>query len=607
MADKPNKQNKLLEELIESMQANNASTSNIEADGRNTRRHLLEIKKMQSSVLSLNERLTDNMGSFVEGMNADGLSGVEKSREQMALFQDISDTLKGLPTATGAVNAKNDKKSKTGLANIGKFMSGAGLGVGAAAAGIAAVFASSAFLIGKLEDMDSDKIKYNVINLVGIVDELGGASSTLKDGGALGIAMAGIGIGLAAFAIGSGASAAVDKFQDDGWTDQIKKNVISLLSITEAVGGNGAFLKDGGAFTLAMTGIGTGLAVFSIGAGVATAVDHFSKGGFADGIKSEVLTLLSIAPEAEAMGVDFLKEGGKFGLAMTGLGAGLAMFAIGKGASAGAEAFSRMSDKNPNFAEGIKSEVMTLLSINDLPGAKKGESGTSQFVGTMAGLGTGLAIFSMGKSAAGISEFINMGTKGNFAENIKRDVDTLLSIGESSTAGQVADAAISLGVMGAAIGAFGIGKGIDALASLGAGAASFLFGDQSPVALAMKAGENKDIIDDGSKAINRFARAYAKLAEHAGTDLDLNVKSLVEDIKQLNEAFTVSVKMDGADLNQLSVDIASAIQTAQLTAANRELVQTIVDNSSRSGDNNTVNVTPGFVAAGTRFNTRTDN
>jgi len=602
-----NKQNKLLQELIESMQSNNESTSNIEADGRNTRRHLLEIKKMQSSVLTLNERLTDNMSTFLESINADKLAGVESSREQMKVFEGISDTLKGLPTATGAENAKNDKKNKTGLANIGKFMSGAGMGVGAAAAGIAAVFASSAFLIGKLEDMDSDKIKHNVINLVSIVDTLGGAKNTLKDGGALAIAMTGIGVGLAAFAVGAGASGAVDKFQEDGWTDQIKKNVISLLSINEAAGGNVEFLKDGGSFGLAMTGIGAGLAAFSIGAGAASVVDKFSKGGFAEDIKSEVLTLLSIGPAAEAMGTDFLKEGGKFALAMTGLGIGLATFSIGKGTAAGAEAFTKMTDDNPNFAEGIKAEVMTLLSINNLPGAQKGESGTSQFVGTMSGLAAGLGIFSIGQAATGVAAFISMGTEGNFAQNIKRDVATLLSVGEDSNKAQVADAAASLGVMGAALAAFGAGKGIDALASLGAGAAAFLFGDKSPVALSIKAGENADVINKGAGAINRFARAYSKLADHANTEIDLDIEELTNDIKALNESFTVSVKMDGSDLQQLSVDIAAAIQTAQLTAANRDrAVQNNIDNSQVSGPVNNVTITPAIRTGLSAHSTRHD-
>ena len=39
------------QELIDLMAANNKSTIEIERDGRNTRRHLLEMKKLQTSAL----------------------------------------------------------------------------------------------------------------------------------------------------------------------------------------------------------------------------------------------------------------------------------------------------------------------------------------------------------------------------------------------------------------------------------------------------------------------------------------------------------------------------------------------------------------------------
>ena len=75
--------------------------------------------------------------------------------------------------------------------------------------------------------------------------------------------MLGLGLGLAAFAIGSaatmGASAlspVVEKFTGKKWTDDVKDNVITLLSISDEVGGAGEMLKDGGAFFLAMAGLG---------------------------------------------------------------------------------------------------------------------------------------------------------------------------------------------------------------------------------------------------------------------------------------------------------------------------------------------------------------
>ena len=49
------------------------------------------------------------------------------------------------------------------------------------------------------------------------------------------------------------------------WAESIKENVKVLLSISDDLGGAGAFLGDSAVFLLAMTGIGAGLAVFGAG------------------------------------------------------------------------------------------------------------------------------------------------------------------------------------------------------------------------------------------------------------------------------------------------------------------------------------------------------
>ena len=90
-----------------------------------------------------------------------------------------------------------------------------------------------------------------------IPDSVGGNLEMLKDGGALTLALTGLGIGLAAFAIGSGASAGVAMFTDgSNFAATIKEQVVELLSIKDELGGNTKMLADGGAFFLAMTGIG---------------------------------------------------------------------------------------------------------------------------------------------------------------------------------------------------------------------------------------------------------------------------------------------------------------------------------------------------------------
>ena len=46
-----------LEKLVELMAENNRATSEIERDGRNTRRHLLEMKKIQQASLDMSDRV----------------------------------------------------------------------------------------------------------------------------------------------------------------------------------------------------------------------------------------------------------------------------------------------------------------------------------------------------------------------------------------------------------------------------------------------------------------------------------------------------------------------------------------------------------------------
>ena len=83
--------------------------------------------------------------------------------------------------------------------------------------------------------------------------------------------------------------------------EKIKEKVKTLLSIKDDVGGAGNFFLQGGAFLVAMTGIGLGLAVFSVGSTVAGMsqglLDYFGQSNFAEGIKQNVVTLLSISDE----------------------------------------------------------------------------------------------------------------------------------------------------------------------------------------------------------------------------------------------------------------------------------------------------------------------
>ena len=181
--------------------------------------------------------------------------------------------------------------------------------------------------------------------------------------------MTGIGLGLAVFSVGSTVAGMsqglLDYFGQSNFAEGIKQNVVTLLSISDELGGNLNMLADGGAFLLAMTGVALGLAVFGLGSGVAgisSAMDLFTGGSFADGIKQNVLTLLSIKDELGG-NLNMAADGGAFMLAMTGIGSGLAVFGLGSAIGGIASAMELF--QSGAFAENIKTNVLTLLSIKD--------------------------------------------------------------------------------------------------------------------------------------------------------------------------------------------------------------------------------------------------
>ena len=219
-------------------------------------------------------------------------------------------------------------KSITGTAKgFASGMTGLLKGTGFATAGAGILAGGAGFFLQQLNEMDADSIKENVGKLLSIQDDFeGGAGEFFKKSGTFVLAMTGIGIGLAVFGIGSsiaGMSDALTQFSNAQFATSIKENVKVLLSISDELGGAGAFLGDSGTFFLAMTGIGLGLAVFGIGSavsGISDALTKFSNAKFATSIKANVIELLSIGSDLDKQGLSFLQEGGEFFRAMSGIG-----------------------------------------------------------------------------------------------------------------------------------------------------------------------------------------------------------------------------------------------------------------------------------------------
>ena len=273
----------------------------------------------------------------------------------MKIAQNINDIMTIVPSDEGAGKM---------LEFLGEgatfFLVMTGLGVGLAAFGIGAGVAS---VTSFLDPVFGEKIKYNVLTLLSIPDEAGGKLDTMAKGGSLLLALTGLGIGLAIFGAGSTVGVTADvigNFMNADWAASIKRNVLTLLSIADYKGDLDMLMSDTGGVTLALTNLGVGLAVFGIGstiAGIGEGVTNFTNPDWAQSIKDNVIILLSIG-EAVGGNVEFLKKGGTFFLAMTGLGAGLAVFGLGQTFTGIGNFFA-----GDNMAQKVKDDVQTLLSV----------------------------------------------------------------------------------------------------------------------------------------------------------------------------------------------------------------------------------------------------
>ena len=336
------------------------------------------------------------------------------------------------------------------------------IGGALAAAALGVISMLSGFL-----DFDASKIKANVVELLSIQDEFGGAGNFFLEGGTFALTMAGIGAGLAVFGIGTAIAGAADKFIGMD-VESIKQNVIGLLSIGPEVEKNGAsFIGESAKFLLAMTGLGLGLAVFGIGSAVAGMSDKLMEkfnSDFATSIKNNVLTLLSIGPEIEANGDSFIGESAKFLLAMTGLGLGLAAFGIGS---------------------------------------------------AVAGLGDAIAKFSMGT---------------DWTQTIKDNVINLVSVTDDVSAEKAKEFSNAMGLVSAGLLKFSGGSFGSAFLEAGANILNFLTGGKSPIEQMMEVGDNADKLNKGADALDRIQIALGKLGGLKFSGSKLGITEMAEDL-----------------------------------------------------------------------------
>ena len=311
------------------------------------------------------------------------------------------------------------------------------------------------------------KIKDNVLELLSIASDHGGSLATLADGAVIALALAGLGIGLAVFGVAGALAAALGYFQTADWAKQIKTNVLTLLSIAEGAGGKLETLAKAGTLTLALTGLSIGLAIFGVAGALTAALVHFQTADWALAIKDNVLTLLSIAEDAGG-NLATLASGATITLALTGLGIGLAVFGAGQASAALTDALATFA--NAGWADEIKKNVLTLLSIPSAHGGKLATLADGAVITlALTGLGIGLAVFGAGQASAALTAALaDFATEG-WADNIKKNVLLLLSI-PSEAGGKLetmaAAAVLTLALTGLAVGLAVFGTGTALLAAL---------------------------------------------------------------------------------------------------------------------------------------------
>ena len=410
---------------------------------------------------------------------------------------------------------------------FGLAMAGIGIGLAALSIGTGVAAAVDMFTA------DSDfavNIKKNVKELLSIKDELGGNIGLLADGAAFTLAMTGIGIGLGVFGLGAGVaglSNALLKMGNPDFATSIKSNVVTLLSISDEVGGKAELLKEGGAFALSMLGIGVGLAAFGIGggiAGISTALDLFADGSFGQGIKDNVVTLLSISDEVEGKGKNLMGESGKFALSMLGIAYGLGVFGIGSAVAGLGGALADFTD--PAWAQGIVDNVTTLLSISSLPGVLLD---TGVFLTAMTGIAAGIVAFS---AAEGFAAAVGYFTGGDTVDDIKTNVEKAMSIleDENISPEKAAELKTTLQTVGEALSSFAGGSLGASLKNLGASIFDFLAGGESPVQEMLNLAEKDEELIVASLALQRLSSALSVISQLRFDGKNLNMKAFAQDL-----------------------------------------------------------------------------
>jgi len=462
-----------------------------------------------------------------------------------AQFLDGDKIKKNVESILSIGDRYSEDTLKTFLSDGAVILALVGLGKGLITFGIGAAINAG---VGYFADGTqwSEDVKSNVTNLLSIAnDYTAGALGVLFEGAGVGLALKGLGVGLIAFGAGSALVAGSDAFAQwagsEDWAVNMKNNVHTLLSIADGFGQNMELLITGAIFPIAMTGLAAGLGAFGIGSAFAIGSDAFAKftgsEDWAVNVKNNVKTLLSIKDDLGG-NWEMLKDGMAFTLAMTGLGVGLAAFGTGAVVAGGADMLSDWFSTGSDWAQHVKDNVITLLSIANLENLGWD---TAVFATVMGGISAGLLAFATAGGATSvmdaIGDWLEPGEgRGNWTNEVKSNVANILSITEGKNADgktkiQAAQDFIkAMGIISGGLLVFSTSQFIASLQGVGTKILSFFGGKESPMGSVMMISENADRLDKGAKALDSVGVSLEKLGKLNFAGGNFQFKEFAEDL-----------------------------------------------------------------------------
>ena len=483
------------------------------------------------------------IGKLTEALPSKKDTNIEKEREQAARENQSNEYLKTIAAAVsggGAGGGDGDSESSRRgglLAGIGGALGKMGIGAGVAMGGLGALFAGGGYLLKQIAEFDGKAVVENVKHLLSINDLFTGSWDALKEGGTFFLVMTGIGAGLIAFSAGAGIAAAVSYFtKNTKWAEDILKNVKTLISIQDIKGYDSfQYVK----FGLVMGGIGAGLIAFSIGkvaASMSTALTQFiDSGSWAQDVVDNITTLVGIQ---FITGYDTFGAVG-FAATMLGIGAGLIAFSIGTVAASMTTALTQFTDTK-NWAQTIYDNIKTLVSISSIPNIGKD---TAKFVLMMGGIAAGLVAFAVGKAGNVMGDVISK-FSGNFADNIVKDVNTLMTmINDPNVSQKKANEFSSMmGTIALGLAKFSGGKFVSSIAGAASAALNFLTGNKSPITQMEIIAKNAAALETGAAAIGSISENLDKVGNLKFKGGDLGIEDFAEDLLKSIPDIEVAIK-----------------------------------------------------------------